>query len=508
MPNNRLKLFQTLSRLTDPEFDALVFALNPPAGIVPSSTAAKGNRVSMLLEWAEGSTGCGLETLQQTLFELLPIDSKLKQEHDSKAAAELIEILNPHYEDISSQIFKAYRWALGNYAILQQQPDLKTLIRELDKRVREPEEPYTALQKFVAYLRSTGLELPLEITTTLKAWMTTNEVKDPNGLNRQIETEQAAQKQQSSCLLIKVFLSQQQSTLRQSEDRYFVRAWFIQDCNTYRSSFPSGSKQIHLAAPSNLQDEGSPESAGDHSRQQSTYTQAEIRKVVQQLRRLCANTFETPDSIHMFLPLKLINFAPDQWTCKETKGFSPLFGTSHQLVLRCSDRIYGNPPYTLNRKWERKWQVVERLDDQSHHSTLKEADPSNLRKFYTAVERYSSLAENADIVGVKLTQSLDSLKEDTDEEAFEILITESALPVALWVRQKIEDSACEAAINQVLQDCSLKELPEKIQQARLDAFDCDETPSCHIGNHLSLMWDDPYLVPPDAPPDAQPPQSA
>ena len=66
-PMNRLEFFRTLSALTPTEFDGLLFTIKPPAGIVPGPEAATGSRVSALLGWAEGPTGCGLEKLQQTL---------------------------------------------------------------------------------------------------------------------------------------------------------------------------------------------------------------------------------------------------------------------------------------------------------------------------------------------------------------------------------------------------------------------------------------------------------
>jgi len=64
---SRLILFQTLSALPAPQFEQLRFTLNPPPGVVPESVAAQGNRVSALLSWVEGVTGCGLETLQEVL---------------------------------------------------------------------------------------------------------------------------------------------------------------------------------------------------------------------------------------------------------------------------------------------------------------------------------------------------------------------------------------------------------------------------------------------------------
>jgi tetratricopeptide (TPR) repeat protein len=68
----RLTLFQTLSALPAPQFEQLRFALNPPPGIVPEGMAAQGNRVSALLSWVEGATGCGLERLYEVVEQIWP----------------------------------------------------------------------------------------------------------------------------------------------------------------------------------------------------------------------------------------------------------------------------------------------------------------------------------------------------------------------------------------------------------------------------------------------------
>ena len=69
-PHSRLLLFQTLSALPAPQFEQLRFTLNPPPGVVPESVAAQGNRVSALLSWVEGSTGCGLERLYEVVEQI------------------------------------------------------------------------------------------------------------------------------------------------------------------------------------------------------------------------------------------------------------------------------------------------------------------------------------------------------------------------------------------------------------------------------------------------------
>ncbi|NER85198.1 MAG: NACHT domain-containing protein, partial [Leptolyngbya sp. SIO1D8] len=64
---DRLKLIRQLNNLSQPQFNELLFALNPPGGIVPGTASAQGDRSKALLDWAEGPTGCGLLKLEQVL---------------------------------------------------------------------------------------------------------------------------------------------------------------------------------------------------------------------------------------------------------------------------------------------------------------------------------------------------------------------------------------------------------------------------------------------------------
>ncbi|PSR16353.1 hypothetical protein C8255_18295 [filamentous cyanobacterium CCP3] len=67
----RLKLMHQLSGLPNPQFEQIVFALQPPAGLVPGSMAPLGDRVAALLNWAEGTGGCGLKDVESVLEAIL-----------------------------------------------------------------------------------------------------------------------------------------------------------------------------------------------------------------------------------------------------------------------------------------------------------------------------------------------------------------------------------------------------------------------------------------------------
>jgi hypothetical protein len=61
--SQRLDLFQRLSKLPSPQFEQLLFALNPPQGNLPSAQAPQSNQVRALLEWAT-SIGPGLTAVE------------------------------------------------------------------------------------------------------------------------------------------------------------------------------------------------------------------------------------------------------------------------------------------------------------------------------------------------------------------------------------------------------------------------------------------------------------
>jgi hypothetical protein len=63
----RLQLIQKLNATAAQQFNMIVFALNPPPGLVPPMPAPQGDRTFALLSWAESKNGCGVATIQRTL---------------------------------------------------------------------------------------------------------------------------------------------------------------------------------------------------------------------------------------------------------------------------------------------------------------------------------------------------------------------------------------------------------------------------------------------------------
>jgi hypothetical protein len=63
----RLQFGARLNALAPQQFNMVLFAVNPPAGLIPTMPAAQGDRTFALLLWAEGTGGCGISVLRDLL---------------------------------------------------------------------------------------------------------------------------------------------------------------------------------------------------------------------------------------------------------------------------------------------------------------------------------------------------------------------------------------------------------------------------------------------------------
>ena len=97
---SRFELISELNSLPDPQFEALLFALNLPMGVMPPRSAAQGLRASALLEWIEGPTGPGLDTLQAVLVQVQAEESPAESSV-SFPPLEPFEFIEAHFEEDS-----------------------------------------------------------------------------------------------------------------------------------------------------------------------------------------------------------------------------------------------------------------------------------------------------------------------------------------------------------------------------------------------------------------------
>ena len=72
-PKERLRLIKHLNALPQTQFEEVVFALNPPNGLISAAAGAQGNRAKELLDWAEGPTGPSIDSVLELLADYVPL---------------------------------------------------------------------------------------------------------------------------------------------------------------------------------------------------------------------------------------------------------------------------------------------------------------------------------------------------------------------------------------------------------------------------------------------------
>jgi hypothetical protein len=179
-----------------------------------------------------------------------------------------------------------------------------------------------------------------------------------------------------------------------------------------------------------------------------------------------------PPVIHLFVPRSLLNCAI------EMQPFGKLgvvLGKEYPVVLRTNLTTHPIHPYYYG-DWEQKWQQIEEVYE------------NQTCQIFTAVDCSLSGQDLLDV----LKDTTAALLKDCDavDEWFELISEEVALPVAFWSREP----ECQCQLESVL-DGTVQQFPQRIQKERCAAV--NSKTNLPLGSHLSLMWEDPKIVPPE-----------
>ncbi|MGL6139147.1 MAG: hypothetical protein ACRC2M_17775, partial [Planktothrix sp.] len=98
-------------------------------------------------------------------------------------------------------------------------------------------------------------------------------------------------------------------------------------------------------------------------------------------------------------------------------------------------------------------------------------------------------------IGLKLTCAPPKTKM---EYLFKAILG-ATTPIAIWTRCHVDHCDLAAEIDRILTLNNLSRLCESVQtvRAEADAQRLDDPTLDHLGFHLSLLWEDPYRIPPD-----------
>jgi vWA-MoxR associated protein C-terminal domain/vWA-MoxR associated protein middle region (VMAP-M) 1 len=200
-------------------------------------------------------------------------------------------------------------------------------------------------------------------------------------------------------------------------------------------------------------------------------------------------------TIELFLPFTLLNcdipeFDVHKWEIKF--GFTTrMISHKHPLVLRSYDRIYGTNEMEeeerrrIRQAWENNWkQSKEFCGTEILQWPLKERDPC---------KGLGGWLELATCVTVRFVPPTFN-----EQQHIFLEMMSGGTSVALWPRpygKCLQEDTLEEGYRTLLEGCHLSKLPKLLLEKRMLA----EKNETLLANHVTLFWDDPDRLPPDAP---------
>lgn len=416
-----------------------------------------------LINWAEAKGK--LKLLIDAACQSNPGNPDLQAVRKKIHKQELQEILNQlKTEEEFKYIKKAYQYcAPGDWFSHRDRSDNLTEIIKQILEMSQGESSYTRLERFVAYLITEieDSEIDESVISDLERWAKEN-IKDFSILLEQIkkDLEQKDLEQKypinKSYLLI-VIHSSKQSNL------YTVEAWIILDFHSDKKLNFIDYKPLHLI---------------DYEHKLLEINQ--IPNIIQKILNESANFHPKNLTIEIFLPFDILNYEVDRWQLDDdlNLGIDSIIGQVYEVVIRSYERLV--PTYNRRRMfWEQKWQEMEALKHISAYDGFCLGNEN--------LQSVISQLRSSEIIGLKVPQAPQTIGKVSILAA----ILETAIPVALWLRKDLKNINSLSEIDNIL-NFELEKLPEVVKDKRSEA----QNPDTDIGYHISLLWENPYRLPP------------
>lgn len=278
-------------------------------------------------------------------------------------------------------------------------------------------------------------------------------------------------------ILMKIIRSDGASTQAQDDQDYYeLTAWLIEDIETYKT------QQIGYHP---LISTGSSESEPCTVEDLLAKIPRMLMRFTEMRNSLCANTTHFPE-VHVFLPLELLHLDVDQWCLGEVQGRGRVkcLGHDHVVLVRCGERYERN--YTQRPAWLKYWRRHQTLLDTPAAAVFITGDAAELDELVDIL--YDAEEPDSLTVGLQIAQVGGELASLCNE------LLESGLPLMVWNRQELTGTPRGNDWSVAMPETTLGALPNAAKRERRSAR--RDPPESHYGHHLSLLWDDPHLLPP------------
>jgi len=359
---------------------------------------------------------------------------------------QLTEILDSKFDNYKEIFLKAY--FASKYKITKE----VTNFTNAEKLISDLIDGKDSYIKFVVYLLLEE-DLDIELKEKLNEWRKEN-ITDNVYTILSEEIEKSQKEKFNPCLLI---------VITKKTNKYVLRCGLITNIKKYNRDFITNNdfKQLKIDKPD--------------TDEKLTGVEEIVRNLIQE----CINiTDNTPQEIHIFLPYELMNHPVYCW--KFYQDEDKTIGGEYSVIVRCSEGLQGKDPRIL--AWQNKGKLLNSQLQELAENVFILGDIEEEKQLEKKLNKEKAIA-------VKITKVFN--KKQPGE-----LLWKSAVPVALWFRQQLENINNQVQLDCLLENCCLKELPEKVKEQRFDAMyeDCSEK---HFGSHLCLLWDDPNFLPPE-----------
>jgi hypothetical protein len=391
---------------------------------------------------------------------------------------ELEKELNLAYQNLLSDVgFELVRSSLPTEILLS---NLTELIDILEQQVSlittESQLKVTRLQILIGYL-ILEIKQGKSYRNELNQWLQKYLKNDWESLVRLLELKReqkrtnlsgGTEQEKEPCLLVSV--TKENNGLR-------LRSWIIEDVKHYDPTQESPQKRNYCKS---LQ---SNEGIIIKNLEQQFFVQY-LKDVYQEAFNLCQCSI---NKIQIFFPYKLIEkeIEPiDLLTIDKNPSFAPPpMGKKYEVIVRFSERL----KTTLDQEsllWQNKCKKLKEKKGKIVATITEicgfcDSEPFELYK--------KIMPEN--IIGARLEILQESHRENVMEAFYY-----AGIPLAIWVREA-ENFECQETLENICHQCNLENLSAHLKEKRRT----DWRKPNHIGNHLSLLWDDYQLVPPNYP---------
>ena len=227
-----------------------------------------------------------------------------------------------------------------------------------------------------------------------------------------------------------------------------------------------------------------------------TYCFDEVQKKVDGLLQECLERLFDYDkdyhlTIELFLPDKYLGTDINCWQFQDDNERLIPLTTQYTVLLRSSRRLDRKYQRLHRSTWRQNWNKVKQdwqlpaSKDFHLLKQMKDFDRGTLAALLRAEQK----------IGIQAACAL-PLAEDQKELLFGA-IHDAATPIAIWFicDDDIPNLEDNVPIFKELTNTPVGKLPDYIKKQRLFAH-AKKPPEQHLGYHLSILWENPYRLPP------------